>query len=158
MLSGRRGWRLWHKRKNQKRRTDYELYKKRNSLIISPLFFDAFTGELISLITRINYKCSPPSSLTGLFDFFFFTLSSHQVKHAVLYLYHEKLLIIPCQHSWRWVRFGRPPTDMSVGGSTGREKQANWLSLEYVTELRAWWTDSSLFIREVTWCSGWTSL
>lgn len=48
------------KKRKKKRRTDHELYKKRNSLIISPLFFDAFTGELISLITRVNYERSPP--------------------------------------------------------------------------------------------------
>lgn len=36
------------------------LYERENSLIISALFFDAFTGELISLITHVNSKCSPP--------------------------------------------------------------------------------------------------
>ena len=63
------------KLKKKKKGTDHELYKKRNSLIISPLFFDAFTGELISLITRVNYERSPPpSSLTGdylIFLYFF---------------------------------------------------------------------------------------
>lgn len=47
-------------KEKQKRQTDNEIYKKRNSLIISPLFFDEFTGELISLITYVNYKFSPP--------------------------------------------------------------------------------------------------
>ena len=63
------------KKKKKKRQTDHGLYKKRNSLIISPLFFDAFTGELISLITRVNYERSPPPSpLTGdyLIYFIFF--------------------------------------------------------------------------------------
>lgn len=81
------------KKRKKKRRTDHELYKKRNSLIISPLFFDAFTGELISLITRVNYERSPPPPpLTEdyLIFFFFLTASSYQVKRAELYLYDEK--------------------------------------------------------------------
>lgn len=105
------------KKRKKKRRTDHELYKKRNSLIISPLFFDAFTGELISLITRVNYERSPPPPpLTEdyLIYFFFLTASSYQVKRAELYLYDENLLIISCQHSWRCVRFGRPPTACSA--------------------------------------------
>lgn len=142
-------------KEKQKRQTDNELCKKRNSLIISPLFFDEFTGELISLITYVNYKFSPPLRWQGII-WFFFTSSHHQVMCAELYFFHENFLIISCQHSWSYVHFGRPPTDVSVGRRAGREKQANWLSLQYLTELRAWWTDSSLFIRGIILCSDWS--
>lgn len=142
--------------KNWKSRTDYELYKTRNSLIISALFFDAFTGELISLITRVNYKCGPPPFFT---DGWIIWFSSYlAIRWSVLnciymmktfWLYHVNIPGGVCVFLE-----GHPRTCLRVRALA--EMQTNWLSLEYVTELRACWTDSSLFIREVTWCSGWT--
>lgn len=46
-----------------KKKEKGKLIMSYNSLIISPLFFDAFTGELIRLITSVNYRCSPPPHL-----------------------------------------------------------------------------------------------
>lgn len=141
------------KKRKKKRRTDHELYKKRNSLIISPLFFDAFTGELISLITRVNYERSPPPPPLWLriIWFIFFFLPHLAIRWSVLnciymmktfWLYRVNIPGGVCVSEGHPRRVRRR--------STGREKRANWLSLECVTELRAWWTDSSLFIREVT--------
>lgn len=96
------------------------LNTRENSLIISPLFFDAFAGELISLITSINSKCS--SSLFtdgGLFDFFFFfyhveasaeecwTILCNYVMRT-LWLQHVNICGGACVCS------GWPPIDMSV--------------------------------------------
>lgn len=114
------------KKKKEKKKGELIMsYIKRETVSLSPpCSLMRSQGSLLvsSHASIMNAAPLPPPSDGRLSDFFFFlTASSYQVKRAELYLYDENLLIISCQHSWRCVRFGRPPTACSAEEHWQRE-------------------------------------
>lgn len=144
LVGSRRGWRLWQKGKTKKGKLIMSYITSEKVSLSLPCSLMHSQGSLLVSSHASITNTTPPCSLTGdylisllyiyIFLFYFILFTYLAIRWTVFMSwkpsdYTTSTFLEVCVSVLL-------PTDMSVGRSTDREKQTNWLSLEYVTMLR----------------------